>query len=77
MYNANRPSTKERFLTEVKNLMASYGIRVYSKECNGVPPNDNANNHPNRCITGFSLPIPNEDMSVDISAKEFLEYMIK
>jgi len=67
-------TTKEKFLTDVKEVMGKYGVTFHSTNTHSVP-DGTINNLPNRAITGISVQIPEEQMSVFISGKEFIEFI--
>ena len=67
-------TTKEKFLKDIKEVMNKYRFYVSYTETYGIP-NGTINNLPNYNITGFKVEVPNEEMCVHISGKEFIEYI--
>ena len=67
-------TTKEKFLKDIKEVMNKYNVLFSYSETNGIT-DGTINNKPNYCITGFKVEVPNEDMFIHISGKEFIEYM--
>lgn len=67
-------STKEKFLSELREVFDKYKVSFPYKDGNGIP-NGTLNNLPNKLIMGFLVTIPNEDVQVCISGTEFIDYM--
>lgn len=67
-------STKEKFLKEIKEVCSTYEMSFTYRKCNGVP-NGTINNLPNLILEAINITIPNEGVSVVISAKELIEYI--
>lgn len=69
-------TTKEKFLNEIKEVMGRYGVSLRGKEINGTPFGM-VNNLPNYSITGMTIDIPNEDVKVEITSKEFVDFLYR
>lgn len=67
-------TTKEKFLKDVKEVMDKYYVKFSFERINGVP-NETINNIQNYSINAFKVEVPNEDMFICISGREFIDYM--
>lgn len=67
-------TTKEKFLRDVKLAFDKYNVKFYYNRTNGIP-NGQINNIENYSMNGLHVQIPEEDIYVLISSKEFINYM--
>lgn len=67
-------TTKEKFLRDVKAAIDKYHVKFHYKHPYGIP-NGHTNNVENYSMTGIKVQIPDENMDVLITGKEFIKYM--